>query len=141
MQYQLSLLMYVTVPIPTFILGPCDESQYGFYSSVSSSGGDLCDNLTFLGKEMHDSWLLIIWQLLQFLCCCPVLSGAGRSGVYTSAQKLTIAYLSGVNGSGASSDGDEVVRVCVCMCACVCVRVQGLNFRSFCSSEHHPRIV
>ena len=45
---------HVTVPIPTFVLGPCDESQCEFYNNIPFSGGDLCDNLTFLGKSMHD---------------------------------------------------------------------------------------
>ncbi|ELU06627.1 hypothetical protein CAPTEDRAFT_168674 [Capitella teleta] len=53
------------VPIPTFILGPnATEHVRNF---PDSDGGDLCENVTYLGKK----------------------------GLYTGASGLTVAYLSG----------------------------------------------
>jgi hypothetical protein len=69
------------VPIPTLILGPCDASTVDLYKSsgVETSGGELCPNLTYLGS----------------------------SGVYTTSQGLTIAYLSGVGGAGGGAQQGE----------------------------------
>ena len=52
-------LNFILVPIPTFILGPSDMETAEFYSDVHGSGGELCENLTYLGK-----WK----QLLVYLC-------------------------------------------------------------------------
>lgn len=60
----------VTVPIPTYILGPTEKLERGYFSEVSlDSGGELCENLTYLG----------------------------RKGVLKTQSGLQIAYLSGVS--------------------------------------------
>ncbi|XP_068725049.1 CWF19-like protein 1 isoform X2 [Montipora capricornis] len=68
----------VTVPIPTYILGPTEKLERGYFSEVSlDSGGELCENLTYLG----------------------------RKGVLKAQSGLQIAYLSGVEKSEAPEDG------------------------------------
>lgn len=68
----------VTVPIPTYILGPTEKLERGYFSEVSlDSGGELCENLTYLG----------------------------RKGVLKTQSGLQIAYLSGVEKSEAPEEG------------------------------------
>lgn len=44
------VLFCISVPIPTYILGPTEKQEVSYFSSVSlDNGGELCDNLTYLG--------------------------------------------------------------------------------------------
>ncbi|XP_064384040.1 CWF19-like protein 1 [Halichondria panicea] len=56
-----------TVPLPTFILGPCSIEHGQFYGDLSRDGGELCPNVTCLGQR----------------------------GVYSASSGLRVAYLSG----------------------------------------------
>ncbi|XP_064384037.1 CWF19-like protein 1 [Halichondria panicea] len=56
-----------TVPLPTFILGPCWTEHGQFYGDLSRDGGELCPNVTCLGQR----------------------------GVYSASSGLRVAYLSG----------------------------------------------
>lgn len=56
----------LTVPIPTYILGPCDAVQVALYPDIS--GCELCPNLTYLGKR----------------------------GLFTSSSGLKLVYVSGI---------------------------------------------
>ncbi|XP_064384088.1 CWF19-like protein 1 [Halichondria panicea] len=56
-----------TVPLPTFILGPCWTEHGQFYGDLSRDGGELCPNVTCLGQR----------------------------GVYSTSSGLRVAYLSG----------------------------------------------
>ena len=63
------------IPVPTYFIGPNREEDIENYPE--SSGGDICTNLTYLGK----------------------------SGLYTSSSGMKIAYLSGVQKSSDSPQG------------------------------------
>jgi len=56
-----------TVPIATFILGPCSTEHAQFFDGLSADGGELCSNVTCLGQR----------------------------GVYTTSSGMQIAYVSG----------------------------------------------
>jgi hypothetical protein len=41
---------FAVVPLPTFILGPTSTEHAQFYKDLSADGGEMCPNLTCLGK-------------------------------------------------------------------------------------------
>jgi hypothetical protein len=46
--------LYIAVPIVTYILGPCTTEELPGYENVDlSSGGELCENITYLGGYLH----------------------------------------------------------------------------------------
>eukprot|EP00118_Oscarella_pearsei_P012021 m.85212 g.85212 ORF g.85212 m.85212 type:complete len:354 (+) comp36434_c0_seq6:140-1201(+) len=63
-----SVSPFTLVPLPTYILGPVTASQSKLYGKSVEDGGDLCSNLTYLG----------------------------RRGFFTLSSGLQIAYLSGI---------------------------------------------
>ncbi|KAJ6641197.1 CWF19-like protein 1 like [Pseudolycoriella hygida] len=71
------------VPVPTYILGPNDESVSLEYQNLNE--GEICSNLTYLGKR----------------------------GLYTISSGIKIAYLSGIEGekSDHSFDVEDVKAV------------------------------
>ena len=47
----LSSVFCAPVPIPTYLLGPTEKQEMKHYTSVSlENGGELCENVTYLGK-------------------------------------------------------------------------------------------
>ncbi|XP_055610730.1 CWF19-like protein 1 homolog [Uranotaenia lowii] len=64
-----------TVPVPTYILGPNDESTAKFYKEAQD--GDICPNLSLLGKR----------------------------GIFTTSSGLKIAYVSGVEAGQSDTNG------------------------------------
>lgn len=64
------------VPVSTFILGPNKPEHASYFPDPE--GGDLCNNITYLG----------------------------RRGVYTGSTGLSIAYLSGQDGTISSESGE-----------------------------------
>ncbi len=52
-------------PIPIFILGPTMTEHLEFFSELSSDGGELCSNVTCLGKRVP--------SLVTFKCGCGVI--------------------------------------------------------------------
>nr|XP_054752247.1 CWF19-like protein 1 [Lytechinus pictus] len=68
------------VPLPTYILGPNHPDHSLFFDN--QEGGDVCENLTFLGKR----------------------------GIYSTASGLQIAYLSGLESAGRPDDGCHFSR-------------------------------
>ena len=43
---------YISVPIPTYILGPTEKEEMSYFAAVSlDNGGELCENVTYLGKS------------------------------------------------------------------------------------------
>ena len=50
----LHLCVSPVVPIPTFILGPLSPEYSSYYDNVSGDGGELCDNITCLGRCNDD---------------------------------------------------------------------------------------
>ncbi|XP_073234867.1 CWF19-like protein 1 isoform X3 [Porites lutea] len=68
----------VAVPIPTYILGPTEKEEVNYFASVSlDSGGEMCENVTYLG----------------------------RKGILKTQSGLQIAYLSGVEKTEAPEEG------------------------------------
>ena len=45
------MYIFITVPLPTYILGPVATNQMDFYGA-SDDGSELCPNLTYLGMTM-----------------------------------------------------------------------------------------
>ena len=42
----------LSVPIPTYILGPTEKEEVNYFASVSlDSGGEMCENVTYLGNN------------------------------------------------------------------------------------------
>jgi hypothetical protein len=89
------------VPIPTYILGPKTPEQAALYESAPR-GGDLCENVTFLGKPQCCVSTLAIAE-------CPSsvhsVSSLGASGTTQLVGGLRVAY---VSGAFAATAGDEV---------------------------------
>ncbi|XP_074661931.1 CWF19-like protein 1 [Tubulanus polymorphus] len=80
------------VPIPTYILGPCNMDNCIYYQDIN--GCELCPNLTYLGK----------------------------TGIYTSSSGLQIAYLSGkqkinndINKTDAEFNNEDIQSLIVPM--------------------------
>ena len=50
-------LCSLSVPIPTYILGPTEKQEMSYFSPVSlDNGGEMCENLTYLGKNACLKW-------------------------------------------------------------------------------------
>ena len=47
----MSLLLLA--PLPTLILGPHSTEHAQFFAELSADGGELCNNITHLGKASH----------------------------------------------------------------------------------------
>ncbi len=43
--------LIVVVPLPTVILGPTSTEHAQYFKDLSGDGGEMCANLTCLGKE------------------------------------------------------------------------------------------
>lgn len=79
------------VPIPTYILGPNDDTQQQFYEffNITEEQNEICENLQFLG----------------------------RRGVFTLASGFTLAFLSGLERatddekSSCSFDKKDVIAL------------------------------
>ena len=39
-----------TAPLPTYVMGPTSKDHVSFYDPLGHDGGELCDNITFLGE-------------------------------------------------------------------------------------------
>ena len=45
------MFFYVpTAPLPTYVMGPTSKDHVSFYDPLGHDGGELCDNITFLGE-------------------------------------------------------------------------------------------
>ena len=90
-------------PLPTYILGWESEGQAIKYSKAMT-GGDLCDNISFLGEVLSASIVLVRRECshhYHVLCCNRCYRHAritdvhpGPSGLMTTAEGLRIAYIS-----------------------------------------------
>ncbi|XP_065902892.1 CWF19-like protein 1 [Dysidea avara] len=72
----------ITVPLPTYIMGPTSKDHMSYYGDLDSDGGELIDDITFLGQ----------------------------AGVFTTSSDLRIAYLSGrhdENSYSSTTTGDK----------------------------------
>ncbi|CAG2205549.1 CWF19-like protein 1 [Mytilus edulis] len=74
------------VPIATLILGP-NKFEHTDYYKDNKDGGDLCDNVTYLG----------IYNVIGRN------TDTGKKGTYNGSSGLTIAYLSGTESSEGKS--------------------------------------
>ena len=45
-------ILCAAVPIATFVLGPCSTEHAQFFQEVGPDGGELCPNMTCLGKSI-----------------------------------------------------------------------------------------
>lgn len=55
----------VAVPIPTYILGPTEKEEVNYFASVSlDSGGEMCENVTYLGCHFTQSDI----EALEYQC-------------------------------------------------------------------------
>ena len=49
----LDIYCCLSVPIPTYILGPTEKEEVNYFASVSlDSGGEMCENVTYLGNNV-----------------------------------------------------------------------------------------
>uniref|UniRef100_H2Y9K1 CWF19-like protein 1 n=1 Tax=Ciona savignyi TaxID=51511 RepID=H2Y9K1_CIOSA len=67
-------------PITTFILGPNNENVESYFADSADCGGELCENITYLGKK----------------------------GIFTGTSGLKIAYLSGVESNDPTNTSFNV---------------------------------
>ena len=100
----------LSVSIPTYILGPTEKQEISYFSSVSlENGGEICENLTYLGKYatasvtvtkemclLNNNYLRSGLNRLTGINFLP-----GRKGILKTQSGLKIAYLSGVEKSEA----------------------------------------
>ena len=55
----------ITAPLPTYVMGPISKDQVSFYGTSGYDGGELCDNITFLGEFLC---------VCVYVCVCVCLS-------------------------------------------------------------------
>lgn len=78
--WKINLILFyfiISVPIPTYILGPTEKLESNYFSEVSlENGGELCENVTYLGENNNYYWLSIWWKPRRCIypACCDELT-------------------------------------------------------------------
>uniref|UniRef100_H2Y9K2 CWF19-like protein 1 n=1 Tax=Ciona savignyi TaxID=51511 RepID=H2Y9K2_CIOSA len=87
-------------PITTFILGPNNENVESYFADSADCGGELCENITYLGAVATGP---ICNVCLKYLTTIP-----GDKGIFTGTSGLKIAYLSGVESNDPTNTSFNV---------------------------------
>ena len=76
----------LSVPLPTYILGPGSPGEVEFYQNLSADGGELCPNLTCLGEWVIVCMDTIIDAIISYNPC-----------IYNAHNKQDIQYVYSTN--------------------------------------------